>query len=250
MPTHSRRALARLAFSAGAAQLADRARAQVPTYDDGGLRPGELLDEARSLVVAAQELLERALVFERERGTSWAELGEVLAVSKQAAQQQHGEAVEDWTEGVNHALTVVDGRFAFAYVPGEGGDTPAELAERLDAWCAQYTGKHNRPRVQKPVTEGLELASLAEQVVLLNRLAQRMTKERDPAKLRAFHAAKAALMARLADETPEDVETQRAAARSQRDLDTLKTPNQKHEKKGRVLPIAGASKKRMPPRSD
>jgi hypothetical protein len=242
MPTHSRRALARLAFSAAAAQLADHARGRVPTYDDSGLRPGELLDEARSLVVAAQELLEKAIVFERERGTSWAELGEVLGVSKQAAQQQHGQAVDDWTVSVNLALTVADGGVVFAHVPGEGGDTPAELAERLDAWCAQYAGKHNRPRGTNPVTEGLELAGSAEQVVLLNRLAQRMTNEQDPAKQRAFHTAKAVLMASLAEETPEDVEAQRAAARSQRELDTLK-PN---EKKANVLFIAEARKKSDP----
>lgn len=234
MPTHSRRALARLAFSAAAAQLAECARARVPTNDDSGLRPGELLDEARSLLGAAQELLEKAIIFERERGTSWAELGDVLDISKQAVQQRHGRAVEDWTEGVNQALTVVDRRFAFAHVPGEGGAAPSELAERLDAWCAQYTGKHNRPRGSKPVTEGLELAGATEQVVLLNRLAQRMTKEREPAKLRAFHAAKAALMARLAEETPEDVEEQRG-------LDT--------SKKARVLAIAEARKKPRKPRA-
>jgi hypothetical protein len=245
MPTHSRRALARLAFSSAAAQLADRARARVPTNDDSGLRPGELLDEARSLLVAAQELLEKAVIFERERGTSWAEVGEVLDISKQAAQQRHGQAVEDWTEGTNQALTAVGEQFAFAHVPGEG-DPPAELAERLDAWCLQYTGRHNKPRGPKPVSSGLELAGPAEQVVLLNRMAQRMTKERDPAKLRAFHAAKAALMAQLADDAPEDVDAVRAAARSQRELDMLKTPAEKPEKKARVLSIADARKKPRP----
>ena len=39
-----------------------------------------------------------------------------------------------------------------------------------------------------------------------------------------FHAAKPALMASLAEDAPEDVEAQRAAARSQRELDALKTP--------------------------
>jgi hypothetical protein len=248
MPTHSRRALARLAFSAAAAQLADRARARVPTNDDGGLRPGELLDEARSLFVAAQELLEKAIIFERERGTSWAELGEVLDISKQAAQQRHGQAVEDWTDGVNQALAVVGERFTFAHVPGEGGDAPAELAERLDAWCLQYTGKHNKPRGPKPVSGGLELAGTAEQVVLLNRLAQRMTSERDPATLRAFHAAKAAFMASLAEDAPEDVEAQREAARSQRELDTLKN-TEKNDRKARVLSIADARKKPRKPRA-
>src|SRR4051812_17289840 len=99
MPAYSRRALARLAFSSAAAQLADRARSRVPTNDDNWARPGELLDEARSLLVAAEELVEKAIIFERERGTSWADLGEVLAISKQAAQQRHGQAVEDWTDG-------------------------------------------------------------------------------------------------------------------------------------------------------
>jgi hypothetical protein len=55
-----------------AAQLADRARSRVPTNDDSLIKPGELLDEARSLLVAAEELVEKAIIFERERGTSWA----------------------------------------------------------------------------------------------------------------------------------------------------------------------------------
>jgi hypothetical protein len=250
MPAHSRRALARLAFSAAAAQLADRARARVPTNDDNGLRPGELLDQARSLLVAAEELLEKAVILERERGTSWAELGEVLDISKQAAQQRHSQAVDDWTEGVNQALTVVAGRFTFAHVPGEGGDSPDELAERLDAWCLQYTGKHNKPRGTKPVSSGLELAGTAEQVVLLNRLARRMVGERDPAKLRAFHAAKSALMAGLAEDAPEDVEAHRAAVRSQRELDALKTSAAaKTEKKARVISLADARTKPRKPRA-
>lgn len=242
MPAHSRRALARLAFSAAAAQLADRARSRVPTNDDGGLRPGELVEGARSLLVAAADLVEKAIIFERERGTSWAELGEVLDISKQAAQQRHGQALEDWREGVNHALTVSEGRLVFAHVPGEGGEAPAEVAERLDAWCLQYTGRHNKPHGPTPVSAGLELAGVVEQVVLLNRLAQRMTSERDPAQLRAFHAAKATLMASLAEEAPEDVEAQRAAARSQRDLDMLKTRTGKSEKRASVASIVDARK--------
>jgi hypothetical protein len=221
MPLYSRRALARLAFSSAAAQLADRARSRVPTNDDSWIKPGELLDEARSLLVAAEELVEKALIFERERGTSWAELGEVLGVSKQAAQQKHAPAVEDWTEGLNQSLTSVDGHLVFSQVPGEAGDAPEQLAERLDDWALRHPEKHNKPRGTKPVSEGLELAGSAEQIVLLNRLAKRMTNERDPDKLRAFHAAKAALMTSLADEAPEDVDAQRAAAQSQREFDVL-----------------------------
>jgi hypothetical protein len=221
MPVYSRRALARLAFSSAAAQLADRARSRVPTNDDSWIKPGELLDEARSLLVAAEELVEKAIIFEREHGTSWAELGEVLGVSKQAAQQKHAPAVEDWTESLNQSLTAMDGHLVFSQVPGEGGDAPEQLAERLDDWALRHPEKHNKPRGTKPVSEGLELAGSAEHIVLLNRLAKRMTNECDPDKLRAFHAAKAALMTSLADEAPEDVDTQLAAAQSQRELDVL-----------------------------
>lgn len=226
----SRRALARLAFSASAAQLADRARAQVSTSDDSWLRPGELVDQARSLLVAAHELFEKAIIFERERGTSWAELGAVLDISKQAAQQRHGQAVEDWAQSLDQALTVVEGQFAFAHVPGEGGAAPGELAERLDAWCLQFTGRHNKPGGTKPVSGGLELAGSAEQVLLLNRLAQRMTTERDPAKLRAFHAAKTALMAALLEGTPENGEARPAPARSQPGVLSLSDARKKPRK--------------------
>jgi hypothetical protein len=242
MPVYSRRALARLAFSSAAAQLADRARSRVPTNDDSWSKPGELLDEARSLLVAAEELVEKAIIFERERGTSWTELGEVLGVSKQAAQQKHAPAVEDWTEGLNQSLTAVDGHFAFSQVPGEGGDTPEQLAERLDEWALRHPEKHNKPRGTKPVSQGLELASSTEQIVLLNRLAKRMINERAPDKLRAFHAAKAALMASLAEEAPEDIDAQRTAAQSQRELEVLNAAKAS-EKKARVVSITDAKKK-------
>jgi DNA-directed RNA polymerase specialized sigma24 family protein len=53
----------------------------VPTYADGHLRPGELLEEATRLVAGAEATLRMAVVAERLRGTSWAEIGEALGVT-------------------------------------------------------------------------------------------------------------------------------------------------------------------------
>lgn len=91
---YSRRALARLALSVSAAELADQARALV--HADRDSRPGEALEAALNLLGTAQLLVTQAAVLERSQGTSWQVLGECLDVSRQAAHQRFASAVEEW----------------------------------------------------------------------------------------------------------------------------------------------------------
>jgi len=247
-PGYSRRSLARLAFSVAAAQLADRARARVPTTDDSWGRPGELLDEARALVVAAEELMEKALVCERERGASWTELGEVLGISKQGAQQKYGTLAEDWATAVEQATRpTASGLVAFC-VPGEGGESPEEHAKRLDAWVLRHAEKHNAPRGKNPVSDGLERPSLIEQTSALARLARRMRAETDPAKQRVFRECKAAVLTRIAEADPTDINAAEAAEDARRELVSLPDPaeppsaRRKRTAPLRLVPKAGKPK--------
>jgi|GEM_PF-1449201 len=219
-PNYSRRALSRLAFSVAAAQLSDRARARVRTLDDSWARPGEFLDEARALVTAAEELVERAIVYERECGASWTVLGEVLGVSKQAAQQKYGTASEDWAEAVDKVIQPIEGRLRATCLPGEGGETPEEHAKRLDAWLAR-SEKSEKQRGKAPVSDGLERSSLLQEIAVLTRIAQRMRSEADPTKLRAFHECKVDLLARIAESEPGNEQAAEAAENARRELDAL-----------------------------
>ena len=217
-PGYSRRSLARLAFSMGAAQLADLARVRVPTTADSWGRPGELLNEARALVVAAEELVEKAVVFERESGTSWTVLGEVLGISKQGAQQKYGALVDDWAEALDQSTHPTANGPATVYVPGEGSESPVQHAEQLDAWVVRHAEKPSRPQGKKPVSGGLDVAGLSEQVNALARLARRMRAETDPVKLRAFHECKATVLTRVAKASPDDVSAAEAAEDARKEL--------------------------------
>src|SRR4051794_34212101 len=88
-PSYSDGSLGRLAFSQACQDLSDLARAHVATYADGQLRPGELLEGAARLVAGAEQALRMAVVAERLRGTSWAQIGEALGVTRQSAHERY-----------------------------------------------------------------------------------------------------------------------------------------------------------------
>jgi hypothetical protein len=52
--------------------------------------------QAMSLLSAARYVVERAIVYERECGSSWADIGRVLGVTAQEAQQRYGPIVRAW----------------------------------------------------------------------------------------------------------------------------------------------------------
>ncbi|MGY1437053.1 hypothetical protein [Streptomyces reniochalinae] len=59
--------------------------------------PGQLVVQARRLMEKAEELLEQAVIAERQRDTSWEQVGEALGgLSKSAAHKRYGAAVNDW----------------------------------------------------------------------------------------------------------------------------------------------------------
>jgi len=91
------RARARLALCQAARQLAEQAGALVPTTGDGHRQPGAWVQEAAQLAEGAREVLERAVIVERERGASWEDIGAALKTSRQAAHERFSEAEREWT---------------------------------------------------------------------------------------------------------------------------------------------------------
>jgi hypothetical protein len=214
---YSRRGLARLALSAAAAELSDRARLAVHGNADRHVAAGELVENALALVAQADEVLNRAIVLERERGTSWSVLGDALRVSKQAAQQKHGPSFEQWRDALDEPLRRGRGNIFDCQLP-DGPDDPDAHVARLDTWIARHCEPEVPPR---SVSAGLERASLVDRVADLARQARRMVHEDDPAKRQAYYARKATLLSRIAEADPSNNEAADAADAARRTLAQL-----------------------------
>ncbi|MFJ3906267.1 hypothetical protein [Streptomyces sp. NPDC090025] len=119
---------ARLELSFQARKLAGEAAALVPVETDP--KPGSLITQAKELVRLAEELLNAAVVAERERGLSPNKIHEVTG------RPHWNMVVLDWAQ---------DGRRNRSGVPG-----PA-LARSLDEWASRET-----PGTENPVTDGLD----------------------------------------------------------------------------------------------
>jgi hypothetical protein len=211
----SRGALARLALSAAAGELSDKARHQVPGRSDEYSRVGEAVYEAASILERAQEVLERAVILERERGASWEAIGEAWGdIGGQSAQERFGAVVDTWRQRL-HGPRDPEG------TPGlpEAVEDPARYAQALDAWVV----RHREPADvgggdRCPVSGALPTASLAEQIDWLlaegSTLRTVLAERADPARESAYLQHKAALLERIAESAPWDTKAAEAAAKA------------------------------------
>ncbi|MFE4678204.1 hypothetical protein [Streptomyces sp. NPDC056723] len=197
---YSRTALARLAFSAELRELADRAAARVPTTNDCWSHPGEPVGDAFDLVKQAQEALTRAVIYERQKGTSWEAIAEQLDIKKQSAHERYKDAVEEWKLGLVEPF----------YPPSRPDEkirslrlhdaayTPTAAGRRLDAWARE------RGQGEHAVTGALPALTTAEEMVQvldgINHLYGDGRKPADPAARARLTDRKAALLERIAVE--------------------------------------------------
>lgn len=125
----------RVALALTLRQLADSALDAVPVVPEP--EPGELLRVALRLQRRVEDVVREAVVAERERGTTWAQIGEVAGVTRQSAH-------EKWYGDV-HAWAAI-GRSAL----------PPHL-RTLDV-AAEADDRHARLRPDRPhaVTSGLD----------------------------------------------------------------------------------------------
>ncbi|MER5967503.1 hypothetical protein [Streptomyces sp. NPDC002057] len=119
---------ARLELSSRARTLAEQAAALVPVAVDP--KPGDLIAQAVQLQALARELLDAAVVAERERGLSTDQITEF------AGSRHWGGVVLAWVQ---------DGRRNRSGTPGP------ELAASLDEWVARQD-----PGTPRAVTDGLD----------------------------------------------------------------------------------------------
>ncbi|MBD2829901.1 hypothetical protein ID875_21290 [Streptomyces globisporus] len=198
---YSPKALARLALSYELRELADRAAAGVPTGSDEYDEPGEEVAEAFALVHQAQEVLVRAVLYERARHTSWEAIAEQLDMKKQSAHERYREAEQTWKDALHEPFNPIPpgARFPYNYLRlHEAAYEPIKAGRDLDEWAQE------RGQGEHAVTGGLPTLSLLDEMgqVLdgLSYLYRDMHKRPDPAARLRLTERKAALLDRIAIE--------------------------------------------------
>ncbi|MGV9815897.1 hypothetical protein ACWDTQ_28805 [Streptomyces cellulosae] len=198
---YSRTALARLALSAELRELADRAAGGVPTTSDMWARPGEAVGNALDLVRQAQEVLVRAVIYERQKHTSWETIGEQLDMKKQSAHEKYKDAVAEWQLALQEPhYPAPPGAPVRGLRLHEAAYTPTTAGQGLDAWVREHIPAHRE--TEHPVTGHLPALSTAEEMVqvldALKHLYGDMRTPPNPEDRARLTERKAALLDRIA----------------------------------------------------
>jgi len=171
----------RVALSAKAAQAGTAGASLVPTHGEYGSPPGELAELAGYLAHTANEAMTFAVACERERGTSWDRIAEVLDEDTDVIRRQYEEPVAGLRRRLVEAWLDPDRTTALP----EGADSPAEHAARLDEWLTgdarfdEAFRRHPDSEVRAhPVSAGLAIMSVTEHRELLE-AAGRLVAERN-----------------------------------------------------------------------
>ncbi|MEU0876795.1 hypothetical protein [Nocardia brasiliensis] len=206
---YSTAALARLTLSDQLADIADHAAGLVPTTGDTGWSPGEFVAAARTLVWLAETALARAVIYEREKGTSWETIGEVFEITRQSAHAKFREDEQEWKLAQREPFYEPSGAIRNLRLP-DAAYRPTATAQRLDAWAREHCGEDGQP-----VSEGLPTLSTLEEMnqvlAALNHLYGDVTKPIDQAQRARILDRKAALFDRIAAEEDRPEAAQQAA---------------------------------------
>ncbi|MEU0809798.1 hypothetical protein [Streptomyces sp. NPDC005970] len=155
----SRSALARLVLSDRAVALAQTAGTLAVTRYDAYTGPGGRASEALSLTRIADRLLCYAVVYERERGSSWEEIAQYLDMDAVTAEERFAPEIERWNTAfaVPYRLDET-GRKRIPNLPTAAYD-PQSACRRLDLWAHVHltiSDKH-------AVSDGLRPSSLKDE---------------------------------------------------------------------------------------
>ncbi|MFJ9434555.1 hypothetical protein ACIRQY_33560 [Streptomyces sp. NPDC101490] len=184
---HTETALARLMLSHALRETAKAALGGMATGGDASstVGPGDYVREAARLTRLAEDAQRWAAIYERERGTSWEEIGEALDITRQSAHARFADHVKVWREPlVNPERLHPDGTpddrripYGARYAPGNAAPAngSAEMtAEVLDEWLRRHDGRADQ---EHPVSGGLPRYSTIEMVLRVGRAATRLRRE-------------------------------------------------------------------------
>ncbi|MCX4632832.1 hypothetical protein [Streptomyces sp. NBC_01443] len=131
----TRQALARLVLCDHAADVADGAAGLVATENDPDTGPGGRASQAFQLIELAERALISAVIYERERGSSWTEIAQYLGISPAEAQERFVANLDNWNTAFEVPYRLDDtGRKRIPQLPTAAYD-PAWACDRLDTWA-------------------------------------------------------------------------------------------------------------------
>ncbi|MGF1431678.1 hypothetical protein [Kitasatospora sp. LaBMicrA B282] len=131
----SREALARLVLCDHAVDVADSAGGLVATGNDADTGPGGRVSQALQLVELAERALISAVVYERERGSSWAEIAGYLGIEPAAAEARFAADLAHWHAAFEAPYRLDEtGRKRLPQLPTAAYD-PAWACRHLDQWA-------------------------------------------------------------------------------------------------------------------
>ncbi|MFD5617063.1 hypothetical protein [Streptomyces yangpuensis] len=157
----TRQALARLVLCDHAADVADGAAGLVATGNDSDTGPGGRVSQAFQLIELAERTLASAVIYERERGSSWTEIAQYLGISAAEAEERFAPNTDDWKTAFDVPYRLDDtGRKRIPHLPTAAYD-PAWACDRLDTWAGNRLILVNDER---PVSSGLVTAVMEKDV--------------------------------------------------------------------------------------
>jgi hypothetical protein len=152
--------LGRLTHADAAHELSERLVSIASTHVDGYGRGAFLTEEANQVLADARALLAAAVVADRVRGASWAEVGEALGISKQSAHERFGDAEREFRDALLFPhRDGPPGGLGYTVAP-YAVEQPDTVRERLDRWVVEHR-RSSGPGCDEPqpVTRGLEVMS-------------------------------------------------------------------------------------------
>jgi hypothetical protein len=156
---YSRAALARLALSYQLRDLADLAADGVPTTTDDAAEPGEEVDFALALMALANEVLTRAVIYEREKGTTWETIGACFGITRQSAHEKFREAEQEWKLALVEPFYPSSGGRIRNLRLHEAAYRPTDAGRQLDEWARKHCDAEGYP-----VTGSLPALSLLDEL--------------------------------------------------------------------------------------
>ncbi len=216
---YSHKAQARLALSAAAQRASDYARGLVPS-DDRGSGAGEIVERAVQLVDDTREVLERAVVYERERGASWQTIGAALGVSRQTAHERFADVERRWQDALRRPYAEAGPGGRLAQRLPAGAEDPEWWGRRLDKWVIRHRESPDRDTGEHPVSGQQGPQSMLEAAVELRHDGYELTHRGASLGERfAFYERKAALLEQIAAADPDDRAAGHAAVAARQQLE-------------------------------
>ncbi|MET7498059.1 hypothetical protein [Streptomyces sp900116325] len=154
--------LARLVLADNATEVADGAAGLVGTRNDADTGFGGRVSQARQLVDLAERTLESAVIYEVERGSSWADIAAYLEISAEEVEQRYIPAVQAWNRAFAEPYRLDEtGRKRIPQLPTAAYD-PNWACTQLDRWAyLRHVGIDDR----QAVSGSLVMAEAADEQV-------------------------------------------------------------------------------------